>query len=1377
MHSNIGVYFEDYGYAVTDMNKTLDNLNKIGITKVAATGKGNFTHYEELQDLIHSKKQDPNFNVTAIPAITVYFENADQTITLIAKNNNGYKNLCKIITESNHLGTIIENADNKSANIPIVTLENLKKHVSKGDICVTTGGVDSVFFRYLYGLDYHYNLKESQLIKDSTFHFSFQNEHFSIDSDLSYQDAADIVHLFYSRINNAEKVTKTQIQLAKSQKDYELEKILTEKYNIYQNMQSFKRENVPLIDALSKAMKQYALPHRKLVDLRANHLDNSSAIYLSELVDLYNEFENIFGSENIYFELQNHGLEEEKLGIPKFVEYIKVLNPDAKFVIGNSTRIGCLKNDSSMNTEITRLNVARFQRHKEYISPEENIQEYCIKTEDELKSDLLSLGIDSNIIESAIQNTDNLLDSCILEKEEYQSHYPKYCDDENAEFEKLCWKGLHERFPNGVSPEYEDRLKHEIRVIQNMGYAGYHLIVQDYLKYGKLLGYLSAEEVEKAPWTIEELEQLIENKQIPKIGLGIGPGRGSAAGSLCCFALGITDLDPLKYGLLFERFLNEERVSMPDIDSDFRPEIRLKAREYVKHKYGFNNVCEIVTKSYMHSKGAIKTAARYLASEYIFKTGLDNKSEKEELKKSYESAATILSKKIDELDSDLSVTELKQYYEDNRILLDSISESILNLAKDLEGVFDGYGQHAAGSIIANCDISNEIPLMWNSTSNSLETQCQNAQSEARGFLKMDFLGLINLSVITDVLQNPSDKQLIDVFQDAIKRDSVLNDPKIYSEIYSKGLTQGIFQVESDGMKDMLRNFKPKNIEDVILLIAAYRPGPLDYIPEIIASKWYDEFNGDYEKYSKFIKTVYPFSETTYKNNKEKGIAYFYDENGNVLPDKQHSISLKNNALENILKNTYGCPIYQEQIMEIFQKMAGYTLGRSDEVRRAMSKKKVDKLEHERDVFIYGNAKEIEQAKADGKPIPHEIKGCVALHGLTVEEANQLFDQMMPFARYGFNKSHAAAYAIVSCMTAWLKLYKTPDFYRASLNIEDNSKIPLYAQEFDEMNIKLLPPSLDYQGSDFKVEDGNLRFPLARVKGFTKQNYNYIPSTSLFQFIYQNPSVSKAQLRKLILAGCFQECWAMTNKNMERNRVHGNKTEMLHFMDKYYKSIIDLAALKKELSNPNLNPDDRNKKQTQHDDLWKVFREAIGVVDNQIDKSKFVPIPYNFENKLKDRAKEFDLLGYNFGLNQLRNVLQKSKLENNKTFYHLRHSYKDRCNIVAAVVLVSDCKTTKKGNPYHEVTLMDKSGVLSVHRMYPRPDREIQEFTLYKNKYFVNKIDKVEDLNKKIQHKTNNENNQNNISLEHKLQNYKEGKIDNLTDSLEKDDFDCVENEL
>lgn len=619
----------------------------------------------------------------------------------------------------------------------------------------------------------------------------------------------------------------------------------------------------------------------------------------------------------------------------------------------------------------------------------------------------------------ALENTQKIADRCHVDIEFGVTKLPKYdVPDGYTSWEylnKLCYEGL-ERQYHPVTEELRERLRYELDTIQTMGYVDYFLIVWDFIKYARDHDIM------------------------------VGPGRGSAAGSLVSYTLGITQLDPIRYQLLFERFLNPERVSMPDIDIDFCFERRQEVIDYVVRKYGKDRVVQIVTFGTLAARGVIRDVGRVLDMPY---------AQVDTIAKMIPNELNITIEKALTMNPELK----KQYDEDAQI------QYLIDMSKRLEGLPRHTSMHAAGVVISQKDVDEYVPLS-RASDGSITTQFTMTTLEELGLLKMDFLGLRTLTVIQNAVklaEKSSGKSL-----DLAKID--YNDPAVLKMIGS-GKCEGVFQLESAGMKSFMKELKPQSLEDIIAGISLYRPGPMDFIPQYIKGK-----------------------------NHPEDITYDCPQ------------------LEPILEPTYGCIVYQEQVMQIVRDLAGYTLGRSDLVRRAMSKKKAAVMAKERQNFVYGNPEE-------------GVPGCIA-NGIDEAVANKIYDDMTDFAKYAFNKSHAAAYAVVSYQTAWLKYYYPVEFMAALMTscIENPSKVSEYILNCRQMGIQILPPDINRSEGNFSVEGNGIRYGLAAVKGIGKPVMEAVKYereqggefTSLKDFCQRltGKEVNKRTIENFIKSGAF-----------------------------------------------------------------------------------------------------------------------------------------------------------------------------------------------------------------------------------------------------------------
>ena len=669
------------------------------------------------------------------------------------------------------------------------------------------------------------------------------------------------------------------------------------------------------------------------------------------------EYQEIFGEGNFFLELQDHGIPEQGLVNQQLFKMSEetgielVATNDIHYTYAEDAKphdiLLCIQTGKKLSDE----NRMRYDGGQYYVKSEE---------------EMLRLF---PYAKQALENTQKIADRCHVEIEFGVTKLPKYdVPDGYTSWEylqKLCYEGLEKRYGD-PSEELKDRLSYELETIHQMGYVDYFLIVWDFIKYAK------------------------------DHGISVGPGRGSAAGSIVSYCLEITTIDPIRYQLLFERFLNPERVSMPDIDVDFCYERRQEVIDYVTRKYGKDCVAQIVTFGTLAARGVIRDVGRVMDLPYAYVDSI-SKMIPQEL------GITI--------DKALKMNpDLKKLYD-----TDETVTNLIDMAKRLEGLPRHCSMHAAGVVICQKPVDEYVPLS-RAADGTITTQFIMTTLEELGLLKMDFLGLRTLTVIQNAVLLARKKQ-----PELNINQIDYNDQKVLDYI-GTGKTDGVFQLESAGMKGFMKELKPHNLEDVIAGISLYRPGPMDFIPQYIRGK-----------------------------NDSSSITYDCPQ------------------LEPILAPTYGCIVYQEQVMQIVRDLAGYSLGRSDLLRRAMSKKKAAVMEKERKIFIYGD-------EETGVP------GCIK-NGIDEQTANKIYDEMIDFAKYAFNKSHAAAYAVVSYQTAWLKYYFPVEYMAALMTsvIDNPSKVSEYIYACRQMNIKILPPDINKGEANFSVDGGNIRYGLAAIK--------------------------------------------------------------------------------------------------------------------------------------------------------------------------------------------------------------------------------------------------------------------------------------------------------
>ena len=723
-------------------------------------------------------------------------------------------------------------------------------------------------------------------------------------------------------------------------------------------------------------------------------------------------YKDVFG-EDYYLELQYNGINEQTIVNQNLIKIGREL--DIPLVATNDAHY--LKKEDAYNHEIL-LCIQTGKKMTDDDRMRFQTDEFYIKSPEEMQSHFVNLP-------EVIENTVIIADKCNVEFEFGVTKLPNYEVPKEFEtheqyFRKLCVDGLYSRYGETPSQEVTERFEYEMGVIEKMGYVDYYLIVWDFINYAKSQN------------------------------ISVGPGRGSGAGSIVAYAIGITDIDPIKYSLLFERFLNPERISMPDFDIDFCYERRQEVIDYVARKYGADHVAQIITFGTMSARMVIRDVGRALDVPY---------AEVDQLAKMIPFALHITIKQALEQNPELRM----QYETDERV------KKVLDISMGLEGMPRQASTHACGVVITKDPVDTYVPLYVRD--GVISTQYIMTTLEELGLLKMDFLGLRTLTVISDAQKLVKSCRGIDV-----KFDDDMSDSNVY-KLWAEGKTSGIFQFESAGMTNFMKELKPDSLEDIIAGVSLYRPGPMDQIPRYIRNK----------------------------------------------KDPEHA-EYTHPALKPILEVTYGCMVYQEQVMQIVRDLAGYSLGRADLVRRAMGKKKLDVMAKEREYFIHG------QVDDDGNIL---IPGCVR-NGIDEKSANKIFDEMAEFAKYAFNKSHAAAYSVVSYRTAYLKAYYPEEFMAATLNsfLGNLDKVPEYIDECKKMGIEILKPSINKSFTKFTVDNKKIRFGLGTIKNVgvavidaiveeRTKNGEFKDFADFCERI-QNSTVNKKCIESLIYAGAFDE---------------------------------------------------------------------------------------------------------------------------------------------------------------------------------------------------------------------------------------------------------------
>lgn len=875
------------------------------------------------------------------------------------------------------------------------------------------------------------------------------------------------------------------------------------------------------------------------------------------------KYKEIFGKDNYYIEIQDHNLPEQKevnrelIRLSKEIDVGLVATNDVHYVRKEDSKIHdilmCIQMGKTVN-DPTRM---RF-----------GSDEFYLKSREEMEAVFPE-------VQEALDNTVKIADMCNVEFDFNTIHLPKYDVPDGYTpreyLRMLCFKGLEERYKN-PSPEITDRLEYELGVIEKMGYVEYFLITWDFINFAR------------------------ENN------IMVGPGRGSAAGSIVSYTLYITDIDPIKYSLLFERFLNPERISMPDIDIDFCYERREEVIDYVKRKYGEDHVAQIITFGTMGAKAAIRDVGRVLDISY---NKVDNIAKE---------IPFALGMTIDKaLDTNPNLRKL--YEEDNE------TKEIIDVSRKIEGMLRHASTHAAGVVISKKPIDEYVPLYKHQ--DAITTQFTMTTLEELGLLKMDFLGLRTLTVIRDALDLIEKNHNIKLNFSTMEYD----DPKVY-ELLSSGNTLGVFQLESGGMRSFMKQLKPDNFEDIVAGISLYRPGPMDSIPNYINNK-----------------------------NNPGHVEYLHEK------------------LKPIMEVTYGCLVYQEQVMQVVRDLGGYSYGRSDLVRRAMGKKKMDVMEKERQYFIHGKFDDNGEL---------EIAGCVR-NGVPEEIGNKIFDDMIDFAKYAFNKSHAAAYGVLAYQTAYLKAHYPVEFMAALITsvMGNTDKVVEYIRECNNLKIDILKPDINKSFTKFSVEGKSIRFGLAAVKNVgvnvlnniiaERENGGEFKDFNEFCKRLDSKDSNKRIIESLIKCGAFDE-------------MGNNRASLLLGYEKLLESI----SL------------DRKKNLVGQVSLFDGF-EMDASINNDIQNLYKLPQVKELEEKEKLYLEKEVLGMYVSGhpLSQYKDKLKKNTTINNADLNDIKEDYVSYLNLnekevtMGGIVINKTIRTTKRNDLMAIIELEDLYGVIEV----------------------------------------------------------------------------------
>ena len=868
----------------------------------------------------------------------------------------------------------------------------------------------------------------------------------------------------------------------------------------------------------------------------------------------------IFGPDHFYLELQDHGIDAQKtvnqgllrmsqetgleLVATNDVHYIRAEDAEAHDILL------CIQTQHKVQDE-DRM---RYEGGQFYLKSEE---------------EMLALF---PYAKEAVENTSKIAERCHVEIEFGKYKLPHFDVPEGYtswEYLKhLCYEGIHRRYED-VTPQIKERLDYELNTIKSMGFVDYFLIVWDFIHHSREQGII------------------------------VGPGRGSAAGSIVAYSLEITNIDPLAFDLLFERFLNPERVTMPDIDVDFCYERRQEVIDYVTEKYGRDHVAQIVTFGTMAARGVIRDVGRALDMPYSY---VDTIAKSVPMEKDI-----TIAKAIDQN------ADLRKLYN-----TDEQTKYLLDMAQKLEGLPRHTSIHAAGVVIAPEPVDHYVPLSKGSEGN-VTTQYTMTTLEELGLLKMDFLGLRTLTVVQNAAKmcGMTDDDMLHLN---------LEDENVW-KLISSGRTEGIFQLESAGMKQFMKELQPESMAEIVAGISLYRPGPMDFIPQYIEGR----------------------------NNRD-------------------SITYDCPQLEPILATTYGCIVYQEQVMEIVRSLAGYSYGRSDLVRRAMSKKKAKVMEAERHNFVYGNEEE-------------GVKGCIA-NGISEETANKIYDEMISFAAYAFNKSHAAAYGMVTFQTAWLKCYHPVEFMASLLTSvkENTGKIVEYVMECRRMEIDILPPDVNEGYSHFSVSDGKIRYALSAIKGIGTGVINNIVQererggrfVSMQDFMRRLTSkeVNKSSIESFIKAGAFD---SLGGNRRQKLQVYQS---MLDFVNREKKdsmsgqlSLFDMGDEELEHANEVRYPD---VSEMEKEELLSCEKEVLGIYISGHPLEDYIPLI----------RKNSTCISTDFIRNQDEdNVQQEEKVHHQERV------------VIGGMITAKTVKTTKTNRLMAYLTLEDMYGTVEI-LMFP-----------------------------------------------------------------------------
>lgn len=1198
LHNHSDQSVKDGAQTPTEIVKRVKELGAPAVT---------LTDHGVLTGTFEFLKACENEGIKGIPGVEAYVceeGSAERRhLLILAKDLQGYKAIEKAVTESNkHIVEL------RTKSIPTMNRNILETWFGKGSkghdhVIATSACVQGVVASELTHNDTYQRIVDKNTKNRDKYCSPNNPQYISLSKQLNEktQEEAELRERIKDKKKEANAPTKKaenymhkregqpdyqeakeayeNLMMKKSLAQEELDDLLKTQKDLKDDISKLKKECKKYEDSFAKWNK-----YNEAVEEANTHMLPESVL-MSNAAKEALRYREIFGEKNFFMEIQYHGFPQERYVFPRLVNIAK--NLGIPCVPANDAHY-TKREDARRRAMIV---ADSFKMVLEKIEPSEC--ELYIKTDEELKDMLLSI-LSEKDVDTAFENLKIIADACNV-KIPFEPHYPVFKglpegETDETYIRKLAIAGIEKRYPGGVAPdgtkwdqEHIDRMESELAMINKMGYNNYHLVVQDYLNYGRQLGFDCPEGV----------------------GYTIGPGRGSAVGSLVCYLLGITDLDPIKYNLFFERYLNPERVSMPDIDADFANCIRDKVIDYERKLYGEEGVCGVTTKGTLKIKAAILLAGR-VNPETHADVGRVRK-----LSKAVPKGAQSFKDYVDPCDKsqgtvlDKMLADYAHYPVETQIIKDAAS---------IEGLTVSFGRHAAAVILSDTgDVSDQVALMY--TKGNWAVQCVKEEAEANaGLLKMDFLGLINLDIITEALRKiyRNTGRKIDMSKDVHFEDEV------FKNIFSTGNTDAVFQFSSGGMKQMLKDFKPSSFEDLILLVAAYRPGPMQYLSDIIAVK-----------------------------HGRKKVSY-------SIPE-----------LEPILSGTYGKTVYQEQVQEIFKRLAGYSLGQADLVRRAMSKKKLKELEKEREAFLHGDAS-------------RNIKGCVA-NGINESAANQLFDEMMDFASYAFNKSHAAAYAYVAYQTAWFKYHYPTEYMASVMENAKYEKIPMYVFNAKDMGIQMALPNINTSTMGFSAKGNTIGFGFKAMKGVGNIDAEEILEErkkgefKTFKNFIKRTDVTKSTFENLVFGGAF-DCF---NANRKELFAYGERMRDLK------KKIAD-AKDKLEKIRETITAQSTTREITKLKNAEETYNSLVEEMENAVILS-------TYEDKITKLTRERDILG-SFASDH---PINSYKVDDDVLKIKNIDGVKDGVKICG---LVTDFKTyisKKKGEEYCTFTIDDGTGMIKV----------------------------------------------------------------------------------